>query len=120
MLPAARTVLQDPVFNGVPLDFEAHLVAIHEFPVDLPLAVAPLKLDCPSYRRRPCGARQSVERWVRDRIHAVIGNGREIHDNLKHPVALAGRQDISSRPATVSLLEPVLKIERLTGERGEI
>src|SRR5437762_11841972 len=43
VLPAPGVVLEDPPFRRVPVHRKADLVAVHEAPVDLPLAVAPLE-----------------------------------------------------------------------------
>src|SRR5438552_16321146 len=45
VLPAAGVVLQDPPFRRVTVHREPDLVAVHEAPVDLPLAVAPLEAE---------------------------------------------------------------------------
>src|SRR5262249_10670798 len=120
MLPAAGAVLQDPMLDCVLLNCEADLVAIHELSVDLPLAVAPLELERATYPRSPGGAGQTVIDRIRSGVDAVVRYGRKIHYNLQDPVSLTRGENIAGRPAPIGLLQPVLDVERLARERGEI
>src|SRR5262245_43343738 len=108
------------MLDCVPLNREASLVAIHELSVDLPLPVAPLELECASYPRSPGGAGQIVKGRIRIGVDAVVRYGREIDNNLHDPISLTRGQNIAGWPAPVGLLQPVLKVERLSRERGEI
>src|SRR5260370_38495494 len=120
MLPAARTVLQDPVLDCVLLDAKTNLIEIHELSVDLPLAVAPLELERPNYPRRPGRTWQRVVLRISRGVDAVVRHSGLVHHNLHYPVSLACGQHIAGWPAPVGLLEPVFQIERLAGKRGEI
>src|SRR5262245_22686055 len=120
MLPAAGAVLQDPILDCVLLNCEADLVAIHELSIDLPLAVAPLEIERASYPRSPGGAGQIVKGRIRSGVDAVVRYGRKIHHNLQDPVSLTRGENIAGWPAPIGLLQPVLEVERLARERGEI
>src|SRR5260370_12455734 len=120
MLPAARTVLQDPVLDCVLLDAKTNLIEIHELSVDLPLAVAPLELERPNYPRRPGRTWQRVVLRISRGTDAVVRHSGLVHHNLHYPVSLACGQHIAGWPAPVGLLEPVFQIEPLSASRGDI
>src|SRR5260370_12051384 len=119
MLPADRTVLQDPVLDCVLLDRKTNLIAIHELSVDLPLAVAPLELERPNFPRRPGRTWQRVVLRISRGTDAVVRHSELVHHNLHYPVSRACGQHIAGWPAPVGLLDPVFQIERLARKPGE-
>src|SRR5262245_6277542 len=120
MLPTAGTVLQDPVLDGVLFNCEANLIAIHKLPVDRPLAVVSLELERPRHPWRGCGTGQIVEVGIGGGVYAVVRHCGKIHNNLKDQVPLTCIENRARWAAPVSLLQPVLNIECLACERGEI
>src|SRR5262249_49824093 len=51
MLPAARAVHQDPVFNRILSDFESRRVAVGESAVDSPHPIISFEIECPGNNR---------------------------------------------------------------------
>src|SRR6185369_5471420 len=93
--------------------------------IHLPLAVASLEPEGASDARGVVGVREAVEvnsliRWNRRRIDAVVSYDWTIDDDLEDLRALAGAEYVSSRAASILLLETILEIERLTRLAGEV
>src|SRR5712691_5583405 len=92
------------------LNREADLIAIHELSVDLPLAVAPLELESPSYPRRAGRTWQSVVLRISRGVDTVVRHSGLVHHNLHYAVPLTGSQNVAGWAAPVVLFQPVLKI----------
>ena len=107
----------------VGLELEAEAGAVHELPVHLPLALAPLEPERPRDaqghladvrqrdRREHCvaGRRRDVRERHRLGIEAVVARRVADEPELEQLVALPGRQDLAGRPASVDLLQAVLQ-----------
>jgi hypothetical protein len=120
--PPAGVVLQSPLLDGVLLHAKPDVAAVgvHEPAVDLPLAVAALKLQGAGHARRRRLVGQRVKAHGRG-IGAAIGDRhRSLHPELHDEIARARGERVARRPSAVELLESVFEVQRFARPRAEV
>ena len=120
VLPAARVVVDIPLFDRVQRHLHTRFVTVHELAVDGPHTVVSFEIEVSNDAWRRGFLRQIVEVWVGGRVDAVIRDGRKVNNDLQRLVSLVWPKNISRRSATVGLLETVLNVESLPGVLGEV
>src|SRR6266568_432917 len=109
VLPVVTRVDENPVLSTVLRYGEAEFITVCELVVDDPLAVVAIKDEVPCDARRD-DARQLIERRMRRRVNAIVGDGGA--DPKLHTICATGvspSKDVAGWSGAVFLLQSVLQ-----------